>query len=76
MSLRKKNIRLIVLLGVMIVTSIALALMDSKSVSSIDNKEAFSVQDTAAVDMITITSGTGKVELTNENNVWKINGSF
>jgi hypothetical protein len=75
-SLRRKNIRLIILLGVLICASIVLVFMGNKSFSTIDNKEAFSVQDTAAVDRITITSVTGKIELTKETGAWKINNSY
>jgi len=71
-SLRKKNFRLLILLGLLICASIALTFLGNKSFSTIDNREAFSVQDTAAVDMITI----GQVELRKENGSWKINGSY
>jgi len=75
-SLRKKNIRLLILLGLLICASMALTFLGNKSFSTIDNREAFSVQDTAVVDMITIGTGAGKVELSKENSAWKINGSY
>ncbi|MDZ7604061.1 MAG: hypothetical protein U5K79_00405 [Cyclobacteriaceae bacterium] len=76
MSLRKKNIRLLILLGAFISASLILAVMGNKSFSTVDNKEGFSVQDTSAVDKIIITSANGKVELNRENGAWKINGSY
>ncbi len=76
MSLRRKNIRLIILLGALVCVSLVLAFMSNESFSTIDNKEAFSVQDTASVDMITISSGAAKFELSKENGAWNINNSY
>jgi len=73
MSQKQKNITLLVILALLIVSSVILGLTKSGSINTIENKGLFTVQDTSRVDLITIKSENRTTVLKKGNGIWVLN---
>jgi hypothetical protein len=76
MSQKHKNIGLMVILVILMISYIILAVTGNKSNSTIENSELFAVQDTAQVDLISIDSKGEKIRLQKENGIWTLNDAY
>lgn len=76
MSQTNKNITLLVLLGMLILSSIVLGLTDNTSINTIEDKEVFSIQDTSRVDLISIKTKTERIQLKKVEGQWILNEQY
>lgn len=76
MDQSKKNITLLVLLGMLVLSSIVLGLTDNTSINTNEDKEIFSVQDTSRVDLISIKSKTESIQLKKVEGQWILNEQY
>ncbi len=76
MDQSKKNITLLVLLGMLVLSSIVLGLTDETSINTIEDKEIFSIQDTSKVDLISIKSKTESIQLKKVERQWILNEQY
>ena len=76
MEQRRKNITLIVILGLLIVCSLALALVKESGSGSLVDKTLFSIGDPAAVDRIEIQSKGSEVSLFKQDETWMLNDTL
>jgi hypothetical protein len=71
-----KNITLMVLLGILVLSSIILGLTKETSINTIEHKEIFSLQDTSKVDLISIKSKTENIHLQKVEGEWILNEQY
>jgi hypothetical protein len=71
-----KNITLMVLLGILVLSSIILGLTKETSINTIEHKEIFSLQDTSKVDLISIKSKTENIHIQKVNGKWILNEQY
>lgn len=76
MSQTKNNITLLVLLGILILSSIVLGLTGETSINTIEHKKIFSLQDTSNVDLISIRSKTEGIQLQKVEGQWMLNEQY
>ena len=76
MSPIQKNITLIVILGLLILSSISLSLTDETNVNTNKNKDMFSVQDTSKIDLISIKHLKEEIILKKVDGTWQVNEKF
>ena len=76
MSQKQKNITLIVILGMLILSSIVLGLTGESSINTIENKERFAVQDTSKIDAIFIKTKEQNIELKKTEGIWTVNEKY
>ena len=76
MSPIQKNITLIVILGLLILSSISLSLTDETNVNTNKNKDIFSVQDTSKIDLISIKSLKEQIILQKIDGTWQVNDKY
>jgi hypothetical protein len=76
MNQKSKNIGLIGVLGLLVIISIALGLSDNAQTSTIENSKIFAIQDTSAVDLITIKSRDEAIKLQKKEGVWMLNDTY
>ena len=76
MSPIQKNITLIVILGLLILSSISLSLTDETNVNTNKNKDIFSVQDTSKIDLISIESLKEQITLNKVDGTWQVNEKY
>jgi hypothetical protein len=72
MNQRNKNITLLVILGLLMITSIILGFTDGSTTNTITNKELFSIQDTSKIDQIIIKSTQENIRLSKIEGVWML----
>lgn len=73
MDQRKRNIRLLFILGVLVLASIALHFIPENSRSTLENATFFQISDTAAIDKITMQSEQLDNTLVRTDSGWVIN---
>ena len=73
MNQKKINITLLLILGLLVISSIILGLTNETKKNTLDNKQLFSLQDTARVDLISIQSATADIRLKKTDGVWTLN---
>jgi hypothetical protein len=76
MSQKSKNIGLIWILGLLVIISIYLGLSDNAHTSTIENSKIFAVQDTSAVDLISIKTKEKTIKLQQEEGAWMLNDTY
>lgn len=76
MGQKQINITLIVILGLLVVCSVVLGLTKEGSINTIENKELFTVQDTARIDLITIKSKDQLIQLKKTEGTWILNEKY
>lgn len=76
MTQKNKNITLLVLLGILVLSSLILGLTDETSINTIEHKEIFSLQDTSKVDLILIKSKTENIQLQKIEGQWMLNEQY
>lgn len=76
MSQKTKNIGLMVVLAMLVISAIVLGLTRKESKSTLENSDIFAVQDTARVDLISISSGGETIKLQKADGVWTLNGMY
>ncbi len=76
MNQKKLNISLLVLLGLLILTSIILGLTSEMRTNTLENKAVFSLKDTTNVDLITMQSTIGKIVLRKTDGIWMVNDTY
>lgn len=76
MNQKKLNISLLVLLGLLILTSIILGLTGEMRTNTLENKAVFSLKDTTNVDLITMQSTIGKIVLRKTDGIWMVNDTY
>lgn len=76
MSQKHKNITLIIIIGLLVVSSIVLGLMKGTTSNTIKNKTLFSVQDTSKIDQISIKSATEIILLKKVDGNWMLNEKY
>lgn len=72
----KKNIQLIIVLGVLIVVTLITYFLQSSDSSSNIDKTLFVYENTNAVDQVTIENQGAQVNLSFENNQWTVNEKY
>lgn len=65
-----------VILAMLVISAIVLGLTNNVSKSTLENSEIFAVQDTARVDLISITSGDETIRLQKTDGVWTLNDKY
>ncbi len=73
MSQKNKNITLLVILGLLVVSMIALGIQDDTNFNTMEDKDIFSVPDTSMVDLISIKVKEKTIQLKKTNSNWVIN---
>lgn len=77
MNQRTKNISLLTLLGLLVMSSIILALTGHRgTINTMENKEMFSIEDTSKVDQIKIISQKGIIQLKENDGAWILNDQY
>ncbi len=76
MNQKQKNIVLLFILGLLVVSAIIFGLTGEQSINTIKNKEIFNVQDSSLVDQITIRSKVKNIILKKDAGTWMINDEF
>ena len=76
MNQRQKNITLIIIFGLLVLSSIVLGLTKSSVSNTMKNADLFSVQDTSKVDHISIKSDHETIQLTRADEQWMLNEKF
>lgn len=76
MSPIQKNITLLVILGLLILSSISLSLTDETDINTNKNKDIFSVQDTSQIDLISIKSLKEQITLNKVDGTWQVNKKY
>ena len=76
MNQRKLKITLLIILGLLVITSLILGLTRDIGTNTIENKALFSLRDTTNVDMITIKSTHEYVALEKTEGVWMLNEKY
>ncbi len=76
MNQKSKNIALLVILGVLVLTSLILGFTKTSGINTMENKGIFTLQDTAAVDGISIKAKNLEIELTKTNGKWMLNDTY
>lgn len=76
MSQKHKNITLLVLLGILVLSSIVLSLTSETDINTNEHKGIFSVQDTSKVDLISIVSKDQSVLLEKKDAIWTVNKKY
>jgi len=76
MSQKYKNVTLLVIFGILVLSSIILGLTDETRINTNERKEIFSVQDTSKVDLISIVSKDHTVLLEKKDAIWVVNEKY
>jgi hypothetical protein len=76
MKQRQKNIRLLILLSVLMVTTIILYSWEPETSKTTVDKNLFSVTDTAEVDRIVITGENQRILLEKTGSTWTVNQKY
>ncbi len=76
MSQKSKNIALLVVLGVLVLTSLILGFTKTTGINTMENKGIFTVQDTSAIDAISIKSKNTAIQMTRTDGKWILNDTY
>lgn len=76
MTQKNKNISLLVLLSMLVLSSIVLGLTDETSINTNEHQGIFSLQDTSKLDLISITSKTESIQFQKMDGQWILNEHF
>jgi hypothetical protein len=76
MSQRRKNVKLIISLGALVIVAVALHLGVNPKNGTFSNSDLLSVQDTATVDNISIVSAKSAVQLRKTEGGWMLNSQY
>ena len=76
MNQRNKNINLIVILALLILSSIVFGLTDGTVSNTIKNTDIFSIQDTSKIDQISIESVNERILLTKIDGIWMLDNKL
>ena len=76
MNQNKINITLLIILGLLVISSLILGVTNEPHNNTMENKQLLALQDTAQVDMISISSKNEKIILQKTNGTWMLHNTY